>query len=224
MKNAIFTYCNFQIDPRIKLYQHGVINKFVQGTGIAFHPLEYKGKDGDMFPDDAIEFGINSLFYEQNYDAVLILDIDCIPLNTRALQHTFNKANQGTLIGNIQRSHYLENGEHLFIGSSCLALSKNTYERLGKPSPKPNSRSDICEEWMYLAEEKSIPTEFYVPQSYEASPYLVENWALKDGFNPYGIGTTFMSQDGEAKFYHLFESRTNLNVERFITKCQSVLA
>lgn len=223
MSNAIFTYCNFQIDPRIKLYQHGVINKFAQGIGVSFHPLEYKGKDGEMFPNQAIDFGLNSLFYEKNYDTVMILDIDCVPLSTRAIQYTFAKASQGVMIGNIQRSNHLSNNEHLFIGSSCLTLSKSTFEKLGKPTAAPNSRGDICEEWMYLAEEKNIPTEVFIPKTYETSPCLVENWPLKEGFNPYGIGTTFMSTDGEDRFYHLFESRTNLNVDRFVKKCLSLL-
>lgn len=222
VNNTIFTYCNHQINSFIPEWQSMVINKLIENTDIHYNPLTYNANDGDLFPDDVIHYGLYTLF-EKGYKNVLILDIDCIPLSTDALTYTFDRANSGTLIGNIQRSHYIQNDEHVFIGSSCLCLNNDVYERLGVPSFAPTKRGDIAEELTYLAEEKNIPIEFYIPHSYEASPYGCENWALKGNLNPYGIGTTFMRLDQTPMFYHLFESRHNLHVDKFVNKCNTIL-
>jgi hypothetical protein len=222
MKNIIFTYCNYQIDPNIKLNQELVITKLIEETSLHFRPLTYNAPDGEVFPDQAIEFGIGTLF-DEGYDNILILDIDCIPLSTEALLYVFEKANQGILIGNVQRSNYLENNKHVFVGSSCLCLNRNLYEFLGVPKFSPTNRGDIAEELTYIAEDKNIPIEFFTPLSYEASPYEKENWELDGVMKPYGIGTTFGNQEGTPMFYHLFESRLNLHVDRFINKCRTIL-
>ena len=222
MRNAIFTYCNFQINPDIALYQSQVINKTIAGSGIDFHPLTYNAKDGDVVPDQVIEYGLGTLF-NQGYDNILILDIDCIPLSLQALTYVFEQAGRGILVGNAQRSHHLQNDEHVFIGSSCLCLNRDVYEKLGRPSFAPTNRGDIAEELVYIADSKNMPVEFFVPHSYEDLPFLKFAWALKGDMKPYGIGTTFMKPDGELMFYHLFESRTNLHVDKFINKCKTIL-
>ena len=223
MKNVIFSYHNYQIHPDIPKYQKLVLDKIITGTDIVFNPLFYNAKDGDVFPDQVINYGLNELFYNQHYDNVLILDVDCIPLNLQALTYIFDKASNQVLIGNAQRSHYIQNDEHIFIGSSCLCINKTVYEQLGKPSSGPTARGDIAEEFVYLAEEKNMPIEFFYPHSYEASPYGAPSWALTGNLNHYGIGTTFMSNDNIHRFYHLFESRHNLHINKFVTKCNYVL-
>jgi len=223
MHNAILSYFNYQIDPRIPEYQHKVVNKFASLTGIDFYPLFYNAKDGDLYPDQVIDYALNVLFYEKQYDNVLILDVDCIPITFDALPYVFDKANNGVLIGNAQRSHYIENNEHVFIGSSCICINKTVFEHLGKPSFVPTKRGDIAEELVYIAQAKNMPVEFLIPHDYEASPYGAAEWALTGNLNPYGIGTTFMKENGDLMFYHLFESRHNLNVERFLAKVQQVL-
>jgi hypothetical protein len=222
-KNVVFSYYNFQINPDIANYKEQVMSKLISNTDIKYMPLQYNAKDGDIYPDQVINYGLNELFYSQNYDNVLVLDIDCIPLNVHAMHYVFEKANDGVLIGNAQRSHYIQNNEHVFIGSSCMCVNRTVYEKLGKPSMVPTARGDIGEEFVYLAEEKNIPIEIFYPQSYEASPYGAESWALKGDLPHYGIGTTFESSDGKSKFYHLFESRHNLHVDKFISKCELVL-
>lgn len=223
MKNAIFSYHNHQINPEIPKYQKLVIEKVSKHLDIDFHPLFYNAKDGDVYPDQVINYGLNELFYNQKYDNVLVLDVDCIPLDQAALTNIFFKAGNQILIGNAQRSHYIQNDEHIFIGSSCMCINKSVYEKLGKPSMVPTPRGDIGEEFVYLAEEKNIQIEFFYPQSYEASPYGATSWALKGDLAHYGIGTTFESIDKRPRFYHLFESRTNLHVDKFIRKCETVL-
>lgn len=222
MRNAIFSYCNFQINPEIAEIKQQVMDKLLYGTNYEYRFLRYNLPDGQMFPDDVMNYAIPTLF-DEGFDNILILDIDCIPLNQEALEYVFERADQGVLIGNVQRSHYIDNNAHLFIGSSCLCLNKEVFEKLGKPNFCPTVRGDIAEEFVYLAEEKNIPIEFFVPHDYEASPHGAKEWALDGKMNPYGIGTTFMRETGEETFYHLFESRHNLHVDKFINKCKSVL-
>lgn len=224
MKNTIFTYYNFQINLDIPQNQQTVIEKLTANTGIDFNPLFFNAADGEIYPDQVIDYALNQLFYVQGYDNVLILDIDCIPLSLNAIEYVLEKASNGVLIGNVQRSHYIENNEHLFIGSSCLCLNRNVFEKLGKPKFHPTTRGDIAEELMYIAEQQGLPFEFLVPSTYETSPYGSINWSLKGDLKPYGIGTTFVRQDDLIPmFYHLFESRTNLHVDKFINKCKTIL-
>lgn len=223
MRNAIFSYCNFQINPEIAYYKKLVMDKLLPDTGYEYRFLEYKAKDGDLFPDDAINYGVATLFNE-GFDNILILDIDCIPLTIEALDYAFTQASKGILIGNVQRSHYLSNGEHLFIGSSCLCLNRDVFDRLGRPNFVPTTRGDIAEELVYIAEDIGLPIEFFEPEGYETSPYGCKEWELDETMNPYGIGTTFRRRsDKVPMFYHLFESRTNLHVDKFINKCRYVL-
>ena len=223
MKNGIFSYCNHQINPEIPKYQKLVIDALTKDIGVEFHPLFYNANDGDVYPDQVINYGLNELIYNKKFDNVLVLDIDCIPLNQAALTHIFFRAGKNILIGNAQRSHYLENNEHIFIGSSCMCVNRTVFDKLGRPSMSPTARGDIGEELTYLAEEKNVPVEIFYPQSYEASPYGATSWALSGDLPHYGIGTTFESDDGRPRFYHLFESRTNLHVDKFISKCETVL-
>ena len=104
-----------------------------------------------------------------------------------------------------------------------MCVNRTVFESLGKPSMTPTIRGDIGEEFTYKAEELNIPIEFFYPESYEASPYGAKSWALKGDLPHYGIGTTFESEDKRPRFYHLFESRTNLHVDKFVSKCESVL-
>jgi len=167
MRNCIFSYYNLQIHPNIIACQSQVIRKLLQNLKVEYIPLQYNAKDGELYPDDCINYALNELFYNRGYDSVLILDIDCIPLSTSAIKYTFEST--------------------------------------------------------YLAEEKNIPIEMYLPDNFEAKPYGVDSWALKDDMKHYGIGTTFNNVMDNPMFYHLFESRTNLNVERFVKKSISIL-
>ncbi len=199
------------------------MDKLLPNTTYEYKFLEYKARDGELYPDDVINYGVKELF-NQGFDNVLILDIDCIPLNLNALDYIFEQMNKGILIGNSQRSHYIENDSHIFIGSSCLGLNKEVFYKLGSPNFAPTKRGDIAEELTYLAEERNVPIEFFEPEHYEASPYGAPEWELDGVMKPYGIGTTFCRRtDKVSMFYHLFESRHNLHVDKFINKCKSVL-
>lgn len=226
-KRAIFTYSNHQIEDKISYLQKQIINKFNVNRLCKYEYLHYKKPDGEMTPDEVIEYGLNKLFEVDNYDTILMLDIDCIPLNTKALEYTFERAEQGVLIGNVQRSNHLDNNKHIYPAPSCVAFSRELYDKLGRPSWKPTNRGDIGEELCYRAEEKGIEIEMFMPSKYEEIPHWNTGerkpWDLRDGDPQFGIGTTFVDKDGNEMFYHLFQSRLNVFNHLFFLKCASIM-
>lgn len=223
-KRCIFSYSNHQIEDKIITLQNKVIDKYNKIFNCKYEYLRYREPDGKMFPDQVIDYGLQKLFYEDNYDTVLILDIDCIPLSAYALEYTFEQAEQGKLVGNIQRSNHIENNKHTYVAPSGICLTKEMYEKLGKPSFKITKRGDIGEELTYLAEEKELKIEKFLPSSYEALPFNGSKpWQLGDGQPEYGIGTTFVNDNGEEMFYHLFESRVHKFNDLFFLKCANLL-
>lgn len=224
VKKCIFTYCNHQIDEKILTLQHNVIDKFNNIQNCKYEFLRYNANDGDVFPDQVINYAFNKLFYENKYDVILMLDIDCIPLSTGAIEYSFDKALNGYIVGNIQRSNHIDNNEHVYVAPSALCISKKTFELLGKPSFSPTYRSDIGEELNFIAKEKNIPIEMFLPHNYEKLP-LNENkpWDLRNDMPKYGIGTIFVNSDGKEMFYHLFQSRLHVFNSLFYNKCINIL-
>ena len=226
-KRAIFTYSNHQIEDRISYLQKQVINKYNVNKKCKYEYLHYKKPDGEMTPDQVIDYGINKLFYDDHYDTILMLDIDCIPLSTEALDYTFDQAEKGILVGNVQRSNHIENGKHIYPAPICIALTKDMFEKLGKPTFKVTNRGDIGEELCYIAEKMGIEIEMFMPGKYEEIPHWNTGerkpWDLADGQPQFGIGTTFVDKNGNEMFYHLFQSRLNVFNDLFFLKCASIM-
>ena len=223
-KRAIFTYCNPEVDKKISHLQSKVIEKFNNIPNCHYEFLLYLGRDGEIFPNQVIDYGLEELFFKRDFDSVLILDIDCVPLNSSALHYIFDQAEKGRLVGNIQRSNHLQNDQHVYVAPSCICLTRDTFVKLGRPNFGPTHRGDIGEELTYLAEQQGVEIEMFMPSHYEQLPYGDNApWNLKDGMKPYGIGTTFVNQQGQAMFYHLFQSRINYFSELFFRKCAELI-
>jgi hypothetical protein len=211
--------------PNIKHYQfqlempHGVaIDYFWSQNGVAVDKF-IEATGGRDVPQGSA------------HDAVLILDIDAIPLNERAIQKFFDAAYAGKLIGNAQRSNHLDNGQHLFAASSCACLTLGTFVSIGRPSAYENPpRSDVLEEYTWAAEEKGVEVELLLPKRYERPPVRFEweggdqpdYWQLKDGMPKYGVGTTFGDEEGDL-FYHQFQIAFGDHQEMFQNKCREIL-
>lgn len=223
-KRAIFTYSNHQIDEKIQHLQSNVVEKFNDIYNCVYEYLRYNGQDGDVMPDHVIDYGFEELFTTQEYDTILMLDVDCVPLSTHALEYMFQQAEQGKLVGNIQRSNHIANGQHVYVAPSAMCISKDTYRKLGRPSFAPTQRSDVGEELTFIANSVGVPVEMFMPASYEALPHQSEHpWDLADGMPKYGIGTTFVNSAGEEMFYHLFQTRVHVFNELFYKKCTNIL-
>lgn len=158
-----------------------------------------------------------------DFDVVLFLDVDCIPLNERAIDVYIQKAVEGKLVGNIQRSNHIQNDQHVFAAPSCVAISRETFKKIGCPTALETERSDVAEEYTWAAEYHGVPVDLYPPLRYDRKPNECDSWALKDGMPHYGQGTTFGSEEEGDLFYHNFQIFHPGSQERFWAKCEEVL-
>ncbi len=146
-------------------------------------------------------------------DIVLFLDIDCVPLHSHALIDLATYAERGELAGCVQRANHIENGNHLYVGPFCMALSRALWIELGSPSFKPTERGDVGEEITYLCEARSKPVHMIWPSAVEEPMWeLAPN--VKFGFNT----------EYSRSFLHTFGIRHGENRHKFIERCRVLLA
>jgi hypothetical protein len=222
-RRVVFTSFNFHIDASLVESSIKYMGKVVENLGIDYRPLEYFYSYEQVEHWQTLDFGVNSLF-EQGYDDILILDTDCIPLGRAALRYMFHQIEKGILIGTAQRSMHIENNKHVYVGSPCMGISKELFEKLGKPSFKYTSRGDTSEELSYIAEEKGLPIELLMPSKYEKDPWGGPAWELDTPDKKYGIGTTFVDKEGTEIIYHLFEGRVAPHAPLFVKKAEEEYA
>ena len=142
MKRAILSFYDSAMDTHVVEYQQKVLQKFNQSAD--YHPLLSQKTEEEVIHYQGLDYGAATLF-DEGYDSILILDTDCVPLNTYTLEYIFSQAEKDILIGNAQRSMHIENDEHMYIGSPCLCLSKNLYEKFGRKSFAPDHiKGDTC--------------------------------------------------------------------------------
>lgn len=222
-KRCIFTYANFQIERDVLAYNQAVVEK-LKPADCTYEFLNYNAPDGQMVPDQVIDHALKVLFLERQYDTVLIIDVDCVPLNEHALEYTFEQAQKHILIGNVQRSNHIENNMHVYPAPSCVCFTFEMFCDLGFPSFAPTNRGDIGEELSYLAERDRVDIELFLPSKYEALPYGEDKpWDLNAELPKYGIGTTFVNSNNEEMFYHLFQCRVGVFNHLFYNKCKTLL-
>jgi hypothetical protein len=170
------------------------------------------------------------LIQKNGFDAVMFLDIDCVPLNENAIDYMFAKAYDGFLIGDAQRSNHIQNDQHVFAAPHNFTFTVDTYKKCGSPSLTPNHRGDVGEELTFKAREANIPIDIIMPIRFDAPPIrmawepsnLPPHWDLADGMPKYGVGTTFGIGDREL-FWHNYQIFHPGQQERFWKKCEELL-
>lgn len=226
---CVVSYFMGNIDPKTVEMQKSVCLKF-NTSGYDHYYMQ-----GDVRPAVFMDYvwamngfppeHLKSMNIEKkiDYDVILFLDIDCIPLSPKAFDLYIEKAAAGRLVGNIQRSNHLENNQHVFAAPSAVALATDIYLTIGRPSALETNRSDVCEEWTFAAEQHKIPVDLYMPLKYDRKPTECDYWALKDGMPVYGQGTTFGSKEDGELFYHNFQIFHPNQQKLFWKKCEEVL-
>lgn len=221
MKRAIFTFYNLSIDPEVIRLQQEVIQKFNHTS--EFFPLCSKTHGEEVLHPQAVDYGLNQLFVNEHYDTVLLLDVDCIPLNQYALEYTFEQTETGKLVGNAQIGAHLQNPEHMYVAPSTFCLTRQMYEDFGRMTVQPDHiNADTCGYYTIEAEKRGIGVEFYMPTHFERPPRN-HIWDLGQSRGEFGIGTTYSNHLGVNMFYHLFESRLNVYNCLFYDKCDKLL-
>lgn len=165
----------------------------------------------------------------KGHDAIMFLDIDCVPLNENSLSYMFDLVDQGKIAGDAQRSNHIENAQHVFCAPHNVTFGLKMYRELKNPSFMPNARGDVAEELTFVAEENNIPVEILMPIKFDAPPIRMAwetdatpHWNLADGMPVYGIGTTF-GKDNVEMFWHNYQIFHPGQQERFWKKCEELL-
>jgi hypothetical protein len=255
IKAGIFSFFMKNIPVEARNAQKAVVDKFNKSKH-AFFQIETTQPHGLSM--DAcwhlngcqVRKEFRQMKQQFNFDVVMFLDIDAIPLNEEAIDSYVEQAYNGTLVGNIQRSNHLNNGQHVFVAPSAMAISIEQFWTINKPSAVETGRSDVAEEYTWLAQKAGVPVRFYMPLRYDAAPAEAKDgWGLADGMPRYGLGTTFgemvpqmkesggtldpkkaiditeieWKASGVETFWHNFQIRFPGQPERFMAKCEEIL-
>lgn len=157
--------------------------------------------------------GLDEVLSEyRRYEACLILDIDCIPLQEWAIPWFLENALAGTLVGCAQRANHLQNGNHIYAGPCALAFSREVFDRINRQSFGATERSDVGEEITRACEANNIPITLLWPTDVEQ-----RKWNLT-AEREFGLGTTY----GDL-FYHAFEISKGTTCDQFLRKAEEVL-
>lgn len=237
MKNpCIVSYFMGNLSDQTPMMQKAVVDKFnkskvpfyqVKGQPSHAQFIDYFWTVNGAGPDYMKESGVKQ---ELDHDVVLVLDIDCIPLSDKAIDYYLEQAAAGKIIGNVQRSNHIQNDQHLFAAPSAIAISKETYIKIGKPPALETVRSDVAEEYTWAAEVAGVSVDLVMPLSFDKAPHkygweqdLRPFWALKDDMPVYGIGTTFGTEEHGPLYYHNFQIGHPGNQEMFWARCEKAL-
>jgi hypothetical protein len=223
MKPCIASIFMKNIDPKIVQLQQEVVKKYNK-SNIPHYPVLSEAPPGYTMDK------LVNMLEAREHNVIMFLDIDCVPLNDNALDYFFDKAYNGWVIGDAQRSNHIQNDQHVFAAPHNVTFSVETYRKLGSPSFMPNYRGDVAEELTFKAREGNIPLEIIMPLRYDAPPIRMDwepkdappYWDLADGMPKYGIGTTF-GTEGNEMFWHMYQSFHPGQNERFIKKCEDLL-
>lgn len=211
MKACTFTLAWDNIDRRIVAAQRAVFDKL----GVAIYQHIIHGfEHGDW-----LDWVIN----QYNADVFIFIDIDCIPLNRAIIQRAANAAAAGRLFGVAQTCMSKRIVDHhVYVGPAFMAVSKETFINVGRPSFRSSWTADVGENLTYSCEGQRIPVEFLYP-----SAVIHPKWPIgceedikkgKHGLGIAGIGTTY-----EDTVFHLFESRNQEYGNIFLEKANAVI-
>ena len=209
-------------DQTVALQQQ-VVKKFNK-TNIAHYPVLTEANPGYTM-DKLVD-----MLEKRGHDAIMFLDIDCVPVAEDALVYFFEQAYSGKVIGDAQRSNHIENDQHVFCAPHNVTFTMENYRKCGNPSFMPNYRGDVAEELTFRARESNIEVEIVMPIRYDAPPIRMDweskdlppYWDLADGMPKYGVGTTFGIDDREM-FWHNYQIFHPGQQERFWKKCEELL-
>lgn len=235
MNPCIVSFFMANVDMKTVGLQRSVVQKFNR-SGVKHYQIQVDIPHGvamDYFwalNGSPVEAFKDKVKQQTDHDVVMFLDIDAVPVQDRSIDTYLAYAYEGHIAGNAQRSNHIENDQHMFAAPSAVAISKETYDKIGRPSAYPNPRSDVGEEWTHKAREFKVPVDLAMPLCYNEPPHRFEwepkdanpYWDLADGFPKYGVGTTFGDQIGEL-FYHQFQTSVPGMQEKFWKKCESLL-
>jgi hypothetical protein len=172
------------IDRRVVEAQRAVFAHF----GFTIDQRERTGLDhGDFLDGFMAEIGED--------DVALLMDIDCFPLNREIVDRAFAAARAGRIFGCAQSTSHVD-PDRVFVAPMFMAISRRTWDALGRPSFRPDARNDVAQRLNEVAVAAGVVIERLEPWG-----CIVPKWRLGD-IGLYGVGTFY-----RGGVFHLFESR-----------------
>lgn len=197
MKNKHYniSFHNGNLNPDIAIFQKKVFEKF----DIDLVQIETK-----LQHDEAIDHWLTN----NHFDTIAIFDVDCIPLT--GIDEGIKYALLDHVYGAAQQANHIRNSP-IYASPAFICFSRETYEKIGRPSFKANTKGDVGIDITLSAKEYNVPIKLLWPIHVQ-----VPKWDLgKDSC--FGLGTNY-----ENRIYHAFESRMG-NGKMFIEKCKEIL-
>ncbi|HCY38078.1 MAG: hypothetical protein DKM50_09225 [Candidatus Margulisiibacteriota bacterium] len=194
-----YSFENIQL-TEVPAYQKQVFNKF----GFTLNQFH-----GDMRHPDFMDYIMRAI----DADIFIFFDIDCIPLRKDAIDYLLSRFLQKEgILGIEQQCNCNASVNHIYAGPACFLITKDLYEKLGRPSFTENYRSDVAEEITYICQDKGICVDVLRKTHSNGN-----QWQLGEtGW--FGNGTTYEND----LVYHQFSISSQVN--NFIEKCKMVLA
>jgi len=202
MKVTIHSLQN-KINPLVPEWQKKVFDHF----GLDINILH-----ADMVHGQFIDYILNNV----DSEIYIFMDLDCIPLSYDAIVESVDYAADGYLVGNAQVVNCIKAKHYFYCAPSFLTISKDFYNKIGKPSAMNNHRSDMAGEFTRCADEREKRLKMWYPTTFQDVP-SDGIWRLSS-YGYYGIGTIY-----DNRSYHLFQTRFNKNIDLFVDTCKYVI-
>jgi hypothetical protein len=154
------------------------------------------------------------------YDQVMILDIDAIPVSRNAFD-----INPDGITACIQYPNHIPNASWYYAPFAFVAPKAimDTIKASWKEVP---NKYDVGGAVTHELELKRYPVELLYPTHVEEAP-AGGMWQIKQGvfkMGEFGLGTTYSTQHGNRDvFYHAFQARDPRTLTRFVNKVHAVL-
>lgn len=130
-----------------------------------------------------------------------MLDVDCVPYSLSALDELVSRAEEGALVGVEPISPGHATG-HYYVSPVACCISKQVFDKIGRPSAVQNLDGDVMESFTFCAERAGVNVSL-VRVSDVVGRKL---WKFPDG-RDFGIGTVH-GAEGKDMFFHNFCSST----------------
>ncbi|QDX99052.1 hypothetical protein EGD00_21395 [Pectobacterium carotovorum subsp. carotovorum] len=145
-------------------------------------------------------------------NVVIIVDIDCIPLNAKAIEKAITSAHSGHIYGCAQSANHIDYN-YVYAAPMFLALTGRTWREVGRPTLLANKEFDVGGKLTLAAQNSGYSVDLVYP-----TDYAVPKWLLGNS-HVYGLFTIY-----ENDYLHLFESRNQHLIECFIDIASEIIS
>ncbi|MEQ9893617.1 hypothetical protein [Pectobacterium aroidearum] len=189
------------VDARLVDAQQKVFEKF--GFHIEQHNIH--GMDHGVWMTDILD-------NTPDNNVVIIVDIDCIPLNANAVEKAIASAHSGHIYGCAQSANHIDYN-YVYAAPMFLALTGKTWRGVGRPTLLANTEFDVGGKLTQVAKNTGYQVDLVYP-----TICAVPKWLL-GGNHIYGLFTIYNND-----YLHLFESRNKFLIECFIDIANEILS